>query len=98
MYDLQNADTNGNTVLNITGNNFGLMSPLSSLNITIGSRPCLQVAMLSLELLQCVTPSGAGVNQAVNVIVASQISVNSLGYNYSAPIVSCEWNFEWKFY
>ena len=74
-------DTSGNAVITIMGTSFGTLGTVS-----IGGIACpLTGAGYSNTLIQCVLPSGQGINQTVVVTASSQLSNPSGFFSYNAP-------------
>ncbi|GAM22267.1 hypothetical protein SAMD00019534_054420 [Acytostelium subglobosum LB1] len=83
-------DSQGGTMLTITGDNFG--SDPFSVDVTIDeSTPCYPVVGITTTMLACYSPSGVGQDKTVTVKVGGQTSkftietIPTMSFDYQAP-------------
>ena len=83
---LLHGPTEGGTVLNITGKNFGIRD--FDPEISVGGVPCAKSWWISSKMLQCVTPPHFGTNHSILITIngMTQLPENQkFFFNYDRP-------------
>eukprot|EP00808_Paulinella_micropora_P005718 g34203.t1 len=85
------VDTRGNTVLVISGSNFGSSTSPSSVSVTLGSFGACTVLTVNQTVITCLTPPGQGqdsVTVEVQSLVSAATSDPNLQLKYAPPVLT----------